>query len=725
MVEKEYVTSADLDYMRNQSDSEFGQMIYGMSSLLKENVSKLEVIRNQGWFKRMWNTVSGSNSATLKDIQVNHEKLLTYTIQALSLLFKEIARDRKVMIGLSNQINELYVEHVKLKKLLGDFADKLNRKIESIDNFFILNKEIEQGKYSNGTFLETICQILVQLDNRTLLDERKINIITNTVCSSGVFKKQIKIEAETNNIFRKIFNILFKKVTIKEEDVMFSIPELVVELLKKKDSNIGLVLFELSNYDSNSKIKALHDTLYECVLLHGNLNNNDEALCLVKNIMKKHGSDYCGKYCLDSMFSELLHEKILKAMFVEAKEKYYRNDIDEAYSVFCKLNDLGYVRAKWFLGNCFEYGVVSTNEDDEAADKLYYQGYAEDDFYAKASYLLKHKEYFNNAINDVVKRIYNMALCGDLQALLILSEDVFVENGNYDFVEKEKLFTLLQASSENDCWIATRIITHYMFVIGEHEKSFYYATKGTEQGISYCQVILAISYMWGYGANYSIVEAEKHCLGALEKKTELIELVKATWANAVACSGYVKLGSCFYVKPNMVESKLKNANESYVENIFGCQRNQNDIILLYDPTWFGGAKEGFVVYQEGIALNYKSVRGFIDFDSIVNVIYNDGYVTIVNNKHQSIRIAELSVEKSLALRNVIDNLIYIHKFKYGMVVPNRLVTDEFYCENSSLINNEFLNALAKTVLTEFVAGMLKKEVSNYLAGRSKPWYKKW
>ena len=66
MVEKEYVTSADLDYMRNQSDSEFGQMIYGMSSLLKENVSKLEVIRNQGWFKRMWNTVSGSNSVTLK-----------------------------------------------------------------------------------------------------------------------------------------------------------------------------------------------------------------------------------------------------------------------------------------------------------------------------------------------------------------------------------------------------------------------------------------------------------------------------------------------------------------------------------------------------------------------------------------------------------------------------------------------------------------------------------
>ena len=84
---------------------------------------------------------------------------------------------------------------------------------------------------------------------------------------------QAKIAEEINNIFRKIFNILFKKVTIKEEDVMFSIPELVVELLKKKDSNIGLVLFELSNYDSNSKIKALHDTLYECVLLHGNLNN--------------------------------------------------------------------------------------------------------------------------------------------------------------------------------------------------------------------------------------------------------------------------------------------------------------------------------------------------------------------------------------------------------------------------------------------------------------------
>ena len=353
MVEKEYVTSSDLDYMRNQNDIEFGQMIFGMSSLLKQNVSKLEEIKNQGWCKRMYKTVLGSNEVTLRDIQVNHEKLSQYTIQALSLLFKEITRNRKIMIGLSNQINELYVEHIKLKKLLGDFAYKLNRKIESIDNFFVLNKEIEQGKYSLIAKLEAMCNILAQLDNRTLLDERKINIIRKSVYANVLSKKQIMIhDSKGNSVFRKIWNKLFKKDIInKNEEAVYSFPELLIELLKHNDGNVGIVLLELSNYDDNSDVKAIYDALLD---LHSNSINSNEIINKVPKVLEKFNVDCSQKCCLKQIFDDMLEEKILRATFVEAKDKYYANDIDLAYELFHRLDSAGFVRAKWFLGSCLK-----------------------------------------------------------------------------------------------------------------------------------------------------------------------------------------------------------------------------------------------------------------------------------------------------------------------------------------------------------------------------------
>lgn len=716
MVEKEYVTSSDLDYMRNQNDIEFGQMIFGMSSLLKQNVSKLEEIKNQGWCKRMYKTVLGSNEVTLRDIQVNHEKLSQYTIQALSLLFKEITRNRKIMIGLSNQINELYVEHIKLKKLLGDFAYKLNRKIESIDNFFVLNKEIEQGKYSLIAKLEAMCNILAQLDNRTLLDERKINIIRKSVYANVLSKKQIMIhDSKGNSVFRKIWNKLFKKDIInKNEEAVYSFPELLIELLKHNDGNVGIVLLELSNYDDNSDVKAIYDALLD---LHSNSINSNEIINKVPKVLEKFNVDCSQKCCLKQIFDDMLEEKILRATFVEAKDKYYANDIDLAYELFHRLDSAGFVRAKWFLGSCLKTRFIDVERRNEIIDEYYYQGYIQGDLYAQASYILGHKNNFVNDISDIVRKLYGMTLNGDLQALLILAQDIFVENSSYNFVDNKKILELLQEASENDCWIATQIITHYLWVVNDHENVFCYASKGTDQGVSYCQVILAVCYMWGYGTEPSIIEAEKHCRGALEKKTEFIDSVKTIWINAIACCGYVNLGTCFYVAYNMVESKLKNANESYVKNIFGYKRDEKDIVMLYDPTWLGGAKEGFVVFQDGIALNYKSVRGFIEFGSIKSIGYSDGYVTITNDKQQKIKIAELDEVKYIALKTVIDNLVRIYKFNYGMAVPDNVVTDEFRCEKNSLLDNDFLKEMAKVVVTEVV--------SNALIGKKKPWYKKW
>ena len=182
----EIVTREDINYLTQQSANKLNMIIAGMTALMNDTDDKVDMLENQTWFQRMCRTISGKNKMTKQEIQRNHDKINMYMSQAMTELFEQQCIDREIIMSLGNQLNELYAEHLQLKKMLGAFVYKLNEKIESIDNFHMLNTEIEQGVYSEYSPIVAICKILSQIDNGCIQDHRKMNILQRSMVSQGI-----------------------------------------------------------------------------------------------------------------------------------------------------------------------------------------------------------------------------------------------------------------------------------------------------------------------------------------------------------------------------------------------------------------------------------------------------------------------------------------------------------------------------------------------------------
>lgn len=205
----ELVTTEDISFLTQQSQSELNMILAGMTSLIDDTNNKVKILEDQTWFQRMYRTVLGKNKATQQDIQRNHEKLSLYSIEAIAGLYEKNCVSQQAIMSLGNQINELYINHIKLKQMLGELVFKLNEKIESIDNFHMLNTEISQGIYSSHSPLAAICAILSQLDKRSIQDARKMNVLKRTMQSSGLISDTL-ISMEY---------YLFETINIPYEDV--------------------------------------------------------------------------------------------------------------------------------------------------------------------------------------------------------------------------------------------------------------------------------------------------------------------------------------------------------------------------------------------------------------------------------------------------------------------------------------------------------------------------
>ena len=138
----------DVNYLCQQSSGRINIILSGMIALMNDTDGKVAMLESQKWFQRMVKTVTGKNKLTQDEIQKNHDKLNAYMSQAIAELYNRNCIDHQVMLSLGTQLNEIYIDHLQLKNMLGSFVSKLNEKIDSIDNFHMLITEIEQGVYS-------------------------------------------------------------------------------------------------------------------------------------------------------------------------------------------------------------------------------------------------------------------------------------------------------------------------------------------------------------------------------------------------------------------------------------------------------------------------------------------------------------------------------------------------------------------------------------------------
>lgn len=184
------VSNVDLNYLAQQSSGKLNMILAEMTALLNDNEKKVSLIENQTWFQRMCKTITGKNKVTQQEIQNNHDKINAYVSQAMAGLFEQQSIDRQIIMSLGNQMNVMYAEQIQLKQMLGAFVVKLNEKIESIDNFHMLNTEIEQGVYTEEKPIISICEILSQMDKQCVQDERKTDILQRSMAAQGILRDE-------------------------------------------------------------------------------------------------------------------------------------------------------------------------------------------------------------------------------------------------------------------------------------------------------------------------------------------------------------------------------------------------------------------------------------------------------------------------------------------------------------------------------------------------------
>lgn len=216
------ITMEDIEYLAGQSVDNMNVILASMTALMDENNQKTSMLETQTWFQRMSRTISGKNKMTQAEIQQNHDKINLYLSQALSELYDRSCIDQQIIMSLGTRLNELYADHIQLKQMLGAFVDRLNQKIISIDNFHMLETEIEQGVYDGLMPISAMCKVLSQLDTRTLNDSRKMDILERSLREKGIISEQPA-----------------------------AISEYLMALLDTSDREIGIIYMELETLGDN------------------------------------------------------------------------------------------------------------------------------------------------------------------------------------------------------------------------------------------------------------------------------------------------------------------------------------------------------------------------------------------------------------------------------------------------------------------------------------------
>lgn len=192
---------ADIAYFAQQPAEQIQWIISGMAALMRDTEGKATAMQSQNWFQRMVKTVSGKNRLTLEEIKRNHEQLNLYMAESITELYRMNCVDQRLMMSLGTQLNEIYAAQFSLREMLGAFVEKLNAKIDSVDNFHMLVTEIEQGVYTSDSPIVSICKVLSQFDNRILEDTRKLDIIRRSLVEKNILvEKPILLTVYLQNL---------------------------------------------------------------------------------------------------------------------------------------------------------------------------------------------------------------------------------------------------------------------------------------------------------------------------------------------------------------------------------------------------------------------------------------------------------------------------------------------------------------------------------------------
>ena len=327
------VTNEDMNYLAQQSSDRLNLILSGMTALMNDTDSKVALLESQTWFQRMVKTLTGKNKLTQSEIQQNHDKINAYMAEAIAELFNRECIAQEVMMSLGTQLNEIYVEHIQLKQMMGAFVSKLNTKIDSVDNFHMLTTEINQGVYGDSVSVVSICRILSQFDNRILEDSRKLDIIRRCLVTQNIIS-----DCQANLL-----------------DYLYEVIDIPIEMA-------GQIYLELSTIRGNFFANILLGMMENYHFLPDMARKMKNKQVLIEDVVNKEGIDAGITLASYEIYEDFVNSKIdvknglipisdaqVDSKLDDAIDLFMCRKVDEAYQLFLTLYEKSNAKAGYYL----------------------------------------------------------------------------------------------------------------------------------------------------------------------------------------------------------------------------------------------------------------------------------------------------------------------------------------------------------------------------------------
>lgn len=437
------ISREDLNYLAQQSSGNLNMILSGMTALMNDTDNKVAMMENQTWFQRMCRTISGKNKMTQQEIQRNHDKINMYMSQAMTELFEQQCIDHQIMMSLGNQLNELYAEHLQLKQMLGAFVTKLNEKIESIDNFHMLNTEIEQGIYSDCSPIVSICKILSQIDKRCIQDDRKMNILQRTMSNQNILN-----------------------------DIQTTLADYLINIIEIPMDEVGTIYIELGSLRGNFMANIILSMIENYHFLPDMARKLKNKQSLVESVIASEQLEPSITLSINDVYRDFVNSKkdmiegLIPISFIqydtkmrEAEALFLEYKLDEAFELFHTLAEKGNGRAMYFVSEYYIQGYGKTIEDEEKAEEWCMKGRDAGDVLASlnTTFFLseddpEQEEVYNNIFDSVLALAENE----DVIAQYLLS--LMYANGWGCAKNSEKGRHWLEASAKGGYWLAMLLV---------------------------------------------------------------------------------------------------------------------------------------------------------------------------------------------------------------------------------------------------------------------------
>ena len=600
-METNIVTREDLNYLAQQSAGNLNMILSGMTALLNDTDNKVAMLESQNWFQRMCRTISGKNKMTQQEIQQNHDKINLYVSQAMTELFEQQCIDRQIMMSLGNQLNELYAEHLQLKQMLGAFVSKLNEKIESIDNFHMLNTEIEQGVYSSYSPIVGICKILAQMDKRCIQDYRKMNILQRSMASQGILNDT--------------------QTTLA--DYLMSIAQISVE-------DAGAIYIELSSIRGNFMANIILRMIENYHFLPDMAQKLKNKQALVESVIANEQLEPSITLSIKDVYDDLVNSKLdmieglvpisaiqYDAKMQEAERLYLEGKTDEAFELFKTLAEKGNGRAMNFLGDYYDMGYGHIIGDIEKATEWRIRGRDAGDALAilNAAYSFpKGSEKRDEAFKNSFAGVKSLAENGDIIAQTELANMYAYGHG----CEKNDAECLrwLESSAKGGYWAAMAKLGKRYENEGNYAEAFKWYEKAANLNFKYAQLWIGVLLDFKGDLPKDYEKANEWYRKAADQNTDYAFY----YLGCNYCSG--KGCEVDYTKAAKLFEKGANLGNAYAANELGkLYRSGSGVTQDYQEAlrWFEKAANGGngnaactigYFYFKGLGVNIDNEKEF-------------------------------------------------------------------------------------------------------------------